>query len=185
VVNLPDIILQLRIPPPIPNQKMNANTPTPKLARRHFCLWMIAGGVPLLVGNLLRAEQPTPPAKKAPPFDDTSVLCRNPAYRVTTENGQTCLSTTDGKGQRIIFGIDPGGLAVWNALAEVTDIEAKRGRTVAVVRKQVIAAFPKTGEAKTAAGVNAFLKQAVEAGVVLPSNKSLFCRIGKNEKSSK
>jgi hypothetical protein len=112
------------------------------------------------------------------------VFCRNPAYIVDTENGQTCLRTTTKDGQRIVFGMDAGGLAVWNALPGPADIEAKRGLTVEQVTAAVTAAFPNMTPAKVKGGVQAFIIQAVAAGVVLPTDKNMFCRARTNQQDA-
>lgn len=155
---------------------MNTQHKTRLVNRRRFCLWALTGAAPLLLGPALRAKEKSANNAAPPDVSGKAVFCRNPAYILGTENGQTCLRTTAKDGQRIVFGLDVGGLAVWNALPGPADIEAKRGSTIEQVTATVAAAFPKLAPAKVKDGVLAFLAQALAAGVVLPTDKQMFCR---------
>jgi hypothetical protein len=160
---------------------MNIQPNATMITRRRFCLWTLTGTAPFLLQVNLNGQENPPPTPAPPGVSGKDVFCRNPAYIFATENGQTCLRTTTKDGQRILFGLDVGGSAVWNALPGPAEIEAKRGATVEQVIATVTAAYPKMPPAKVKEGVLAFLAQALAAGVVLPTDKKMFCRARPNQ----
>jgi hypothetical protein len=144
--------------------------------RRDFCLRAIAGTAAVLLGGALRAGETLATGRGVLKLPGKTVLCRNPAYSVGAENGQTCLGTMTKQGQRLAFAVDAGGLAVWHALPGPADIEAGRGLTVDHVVDAVATAFPKLPAPQVREGVLGFLDEALAAGVVLPTDKKMFCR---------
>src|ERR1035437_244328 len=156
----------------------NSNT-HPGISRRKFVI--LAGTAAFLLSGGLNAEDATERKTVHPRPSGNDILCRNPAYRVFLEDGLTYLGTTTKGKQRIRFGVDVGGLAVWNVLSGPDEIEAQRGRTVDQIVETVMTAFPDLAASRAREGVREFLAQAIAAGIVFRTDKEIFCRARTNQ----